>query len=116
MTYANRSMRRWRVTRMPSEDPINEDANKWMREVGIEQGAGALVGKQPKPPKRRMAAAIQRLALRLGKDPDEIAAKLPEDTIRRLQYPVVERVAPDGKKREFEHDLGISDRTRSTYR
>ena len=100
---------------MPSEDPIYEETRAWMREVGITTGAAVSVGKQPKPPKRRMAAAIQRLALRLGKDPDEIAAKLSDDTIRRLQYPVLEHVSEDGK-REFEHDLGISDRTRSTYR
>jgi hypothetical protein len=86
-----------------------------MREIDIETGAAAATPKA-KPPTRKMAAAIQRLALRLGKDPDEIAAKIPEDTIRRLRYPVIERELEDGT-REFEHDLGIEhDRARSTRR
>lgn len=97
---------------MPSKDPINEKANEWMRREGIEQGAAANV---PRPRKavRRMAGQVLRLAMRLGQDPDTIAEKIPDDTMRRLQFPVKESVTPDGK-RVFEHDLGIGDRARST--
>jgi hypothetical protein len=98
---------------LPSEDPIQPEANLWFREAGISQGAAAGVPKTRKPEKRKMSAALQRLALRLGKDPDEMAARIPEDTLRRLKYPVIERKTPDGK-REYEHDLGIDSRARST--
>ena len=92
---------------MAGEDKINEKANSWMKGENLEvaEGLVAAVPKQVKP-ERRMAAQILRLARRLGKSPDEIAENLPDDTIRRLKYPVLEQRGRDGT-RSFEHDLGI---------
>jgi hypothetical protein len=64
---------------------------------------------------RQMSGQVQRLAARLGKDPDEIASKIPPDTLRRTKYPVLEQMTPDGK-RVFEHDMGIVSGVRSLTR
>ena len=99
---------------MPSKDPINEKANEWMSREGIiTQGAAASAPRTRKAT-RKMAAAVQRLAVRLGMDPDEVAARIPDDTLRRLGFPVIERRLPDGT-REFEHDLGIKDAARNRF-
>jgi hypothetical protein len=55
-----------------------------------------------------MAAALQRLARRLGRTPEELARTIPADTMRRLKYPVLEFDEGEGKIR-YEHDLGIRD-------
>jgi hypothetical protein len=51
-------------------------------------------------------------------EPEEIAAPeepvkrdIPEDTLRRLAYPVIETVTPDGFH-HFKHDPGIRDDAR----
>jgi hypothetical protein len=77
-----------------------------------------LPGTAPKPSARaarQMSGQVQRLAARLGKDPDEIASKIPPDTLRRTKYPVLEQMTPDGK-RVFEHDMGIVSGVRSLTR
>lgn len=81
-----------------------------MRDMGITHGASAGVPRKKKDPPRRIAGILLRI---FGPRADEVAAKLSDDTIRRLKYPVLESMTPDGK-REFEHDLGISNRARST--
>jgi hypothetical protein len=93
---------------MPSKDPIKAETNVWMGEQapGIVQQGLAIASPKPKKKDRPMAAQILRLAKRLGRDPDELAAELPEDTIRRLKYPVLEHVEKDGS-RAFDHDIGI---------
>jgi hypothetical protein len=58
--------------------------------------------------RRDMSAQVQRLARRLGKTPEEIAAKIPAETLRRTKYPVIETVNPDGT-RSFKHDWGIEE-------
>ena len=92
---------------MPSKDPINEQANAWMGGENLEVGKG-LEAATPKPAKkeRTMAAQLLRLARRLGVDPDELATKIPADTIRRLKYPTLEQRDREGA-RSFEHDIGI---------
>lgn len=63
---------------------------------------------------RAMNAQILRLARRTGTDPDELAAKIPPDTMRRLGYPVLEGVDEDGR-RTFKHDpLIVEGRSAST--
>lgn len=59
-----------------------------------------------------MSAQVQRLARRLGKEPEEIAAKISPDTLRRTKYPVIETVNKDGT-RSFRHDWGIEEAPRS---
>ena len=52
------------------------------------------------------AAHVQALAARLGVDAEELAEKIPEDTLRRLKYPMLQQ--PDGEGRtKFKHDIGI---------
>lgn len=93
---------------MPSKDPINPKANEWMAAEGIvTQGPVSSRPKQQKKT-RQQAGQVLRLARRLGKNPEDLAKSLPEDTIRRLKYPVLESRTPDGK-REFKHDLGITE-------
>lgn len=45
---------------------------------------------------RRMSASVLRLAKRLGRSPDEIAQEIPDDTLRRTKYAVVEDPQKDG--------------------
>lgn len=94
---------------MPGKDKINPKANEWMEREGI---ATKPIASKGKSPERNQAAQVQRLARRQGKNPEELAAELPKDTLRRLKYPVLEHRTPDGK-RVFKHDLGISDGPRS---
>lgn len=55
-----------------------------------------------------MSGQVQRLARRLGLDPDTLATKIDPDTIRRTKYPVVEKLDSQGR-REFSHDPGIEE-------
>jgi hypothetical protein len=43
-----------------------------------------------------MSGQLQRLARRLGKSPDDLAAKIDADVIRRTKYPVIVEENPDG--------------------
>jgi len=56
-----------------------------------------------------MAAPLVRLARRLDRSPEELARRIPKDTIRRLKYPVLEYPGDVPGSTRFEHDLGISD-------
>lgn len=81
----------------PSQDPINPEWNRWLREES---------GKPPATKGHAQAATVQSLAARLGVDPEALAERIPADTLRRLKYPMLERIEPDGT-RSYEHDLGI---------
>jgi len=79
---------------VPSEDPVNEQANLWMEHLEKVE--------QAKP----QAARVQVLAAALKLDPEELASRIPADTLRRLKYPLVEMPQPDGTT-AFRHDEGI---------
>lgn len=81
----------------PSEDPVNPEWNRWLREES---------GKPPATKPHANAAQIQSLAARLGVDPEALAERIPADTLRRVKYPMLERIEPDGT-RSYEHDLGV---------
>lgn len=92
---------------MPSKDTFHKKHpkfNDWMTREGV----GNLGARPKKRPERRreMSSEIQRLAKRLGKDPDKLASGVPADTVRRTKYPVIEQKTEDGK-RIFKHDYGI---------
>lgn len=101
---------------MPSKDTYhreNPGANEWMAREGLIdpekqlESAPAASGRAGSRTERRaMSAQVQRLARRLGSDPDELAQKLSPDTLRRTKYPVLEIVNEDGT-RTFKHDPGI---------
>lgn len=93
-----------------SADPINEKANSWMDEENLRPHRE--VAHRPRGSRRQMSAQIIRLADRLGVDPDELAARIPEDTIRRTKYPVIEQVDDHGR-RSFRHDQQAHEGRRS---
>jgi hypothetical protein len=108
---------------MPSKDldPATRPENDWMRREGLLPGApgrqsgtsGAARGTGgSRTAQREMSAQVQRLARRLGADADELAAKIPPDTLRRTKYGVLETVNADGT-RTFKHDAGIEDGPRN---
>lgn len=80
---------------MPSKDPIREDANLWLRHQQAE-----------KVRKRTMPARLQILAHATHQDPQKLAERIPEDTLRRLKYPMIEQREDDGTS-SFIHDKGI---------
>lgn len=56
--------------------------------------------------KAAQAAHLQALAVRLGVDAEVLAEKIPEDTLNRLKYPMLEQEQEDGT-RQYVHDVGI---------
>lgn len=98
---------------MPSKDRIDPKLNLWLDKGKPKEttpAAPGVIGSRTK--RRAMSAQVQRLAKRLGTDPDELAKKLPADTLRRSKYPVIEIINEDGT-RTYKHDLGIFDGPRS---
>lgn len=61
-------------------------------------GLAAIPADSPTEPKgrRRMSGFVLRLAARLGADPDELASRYSDDTLRRTKYPCIEEEQPDG--------------------
>lgn len=87
---------------MPSEDRVDPKANAWMedRSDGSRRTAPTSPASAPASGSARatarQAGIIQRLALATGRDPNELADSIPEDTLRRLKFPVTTQVAQDG--------------------
>ena len=102
---------------MPSEDKFhaeNPRTNRWLEESaassqkpstrpGSSPGSQSARGASP----TKQAARIQALAATLGMDAEQLAARIPEDTLRRLKYPVLEQTDPETGLSKFEHDRGI---------
>lgn len=84
---------------MPSEDTYHRQNPQ----VNTGLISHRVTGKKPA---RQMNQSVLRLADRLGVDADELAKRIPEDTLRRTKYPVIEHVNEDGT-RSFDHDAGI---------
>jgi len=80
---------------MGSEDPISESANLWMRHTKAEE-----VRDRPMP------AYVQALAAARKQDPEQLAGRIPADTLRRLKFPMVVHEESDGTT-SFTHDKGI---------
>lgn len=104
---------------MPSKDPINARANEWMKSSDLGR-PDATISAEPgqtgsRTERREMSGQVQRLARRLGADPDEIARRIPADTLRRTKYPVIETVNEDGT-RAFKHDPMIEEGRRALVR
>ncbi len=116
---------------MGSEDTYHKDhpeTNAWMKPgiVSVHSGAASTLTVQERlsetSPAGRplgiartvMSGLVQRLAIRLGKSPDELAALIPDDTIRRTKFPVTEILTADGGI-EFQHPSGIIEGARSTH-
>lgn len=96
---------------MPSKDTYHEKHP----EANASLEKGDVVSSDPVRPRattRSMSGTVQRLARRLERDPDELAKKIPADTVRRTKFPVTEQVNEDGT-RTFKHPPGIIDGPRA---
>ena len=71
---------------MPSKDTFHSrrpEVNAWRRHQETEKA-------------KRRGAVVAELARRLGKTPEEVVETIPDDTLRRLMYPVHEIEHEDG--------------------
>jgi hypothetical protein len=93
---------------MPSKDPINLEANAWMESSDLERlrETASPGSTRATSPTVKSAAHVQALAARLGRSEADLVAKIPEDTLRRLKYPVQSHTNPDGSV-TYERDRGI---------
>lgn len=94
---------------MSSEYSPPEGANKWMVTEGLASSGPEKPRETASAPEKRTvtSAVVQGLARRLGKDPESLAKKLPQDTVRRTKYPSLISRDADGRL-IFKHDPGVS--------
>lgn len=107
---------------MPSQDTYHKDhpeANRPLarqlsdeeaRRLGIERPAQSAAEWRTARPVR--SARVQALAASLAVDAEALAARIPEDTHRRLKYSVFETEEPDGTV-SFKHDPQIVEGVKS---
>ncbi len=88
------------------------DNSQYPAKKELERRQSSAKAKRPATERRVMSAPVQRLAERLGVDPD--ALKLDPDTVRRTQYPVKEIENEDGTV-TYEEDLGITEGPRALH-
>ena len=93
---------------MPSKDKVDPKANRWLRSDQGRRSATTSVDPGRTASRTALSAPLLRLAKRLGRRPEELAESIPADTLRRLKYPVIETVEPDGT-RSYSHDRQISE-------
>lgn len=101
---------------MPSEDKFHEEkpeTNRWLEESGLSASmsptspASSRASTSAKGSSAtKQAAQVQRLAKAQGLDAEELAKKIPEDTLRRLKFPVLEQKDANGLS-TFKHDIGV---------
>lgn len=103
---------------MPSEDRVNPQSNAWMDDdtssgptARTKRASSPGSGKEPVV--ARQSGVVQRLALSTGKDPNELAAAIPADTLRRLKFPVITQRNEDGTVTFKEHNVVIGDGRKS---
>lgn len=93
---------------MPSKDPINPEANRWLYrddQGRLHETSAADPGATAS--RTAQAAHVQALAARLHVPAEQLAERIPDDTLRRLKYPVIEQTDPDTGLPVFEHDIGV---------
>ncbi len=102
---------------MPSEYPSKQEMKDRGSESTAPERPSATDSQAHLPALRRtvLSAQVQKLAMALGKDAEELAQKIDPDTIRRTKYPVIEGRNAHGL-RTFTHDLGITEGRRGTSR
>ena len=87
---------------MPSQDDFKERRDENLALTAPEKPRETA----KRGPEREMNGQVLRLARRMGIDPDDLASRLPLDTLRRLKWPALETVNENGT-RTFKHDPGI---------
>lgn len=99
---------------MPSKDRVNPTANAWLETVpgrSSVQERPSGIASATSGPKPRSASLI-RLAERLGTTEAFLLERYPEDTLRRMKYPVLEDPQDDGSIR-YLHPKGTIEGPRS---
>lgn len=97
---------------MPSKDQMNESAWAWLSDRAKQRVTRLRERTPGGMPIAKSAAYVQDLARRAKVDAEALAARIPQDTLRRLKYPMLQHVDEDGL-RHFTHDLGIEEGRRS---
>ena len=95
-----------RSTATPSTDTVNLEANQWLPPSVLERLSATVNPGSTRATSRaaKSAGRVQSLAQRLGRSEAEVASKIPEDTLRRLKYPVLAHTNPDGSV-TYTHDV-----------
>lgn len=100
---------------MPSEDKYHEEnpqTNEWLASdpslptFSTPPVSSRDIENARAASRTSQAARVQQLAAKLGLDAEALAKRIPEDTLRRLKYPVVEQEDGEGRS-VFKHDRGI---------
>lgn len=91
---------------MPSKDQTPPGVNDWMEpsvlaRLSETENPGSTPGTSRIA---KSAATVQQLAARLGRSEADMAAQIPEDTLRRLKYPVIPVRQADGSTR-YDRDI-----------
>lgn len=101
---------------MPSEDTFHAEhpeTNAWaesdplLPNFSTPPGSSRDSASANAASRTKQAAHVQALAAKLGLDAEELAKKIPEDTLRRLKYPVILEEDPETGITKFKHDIGI---------
>lgn len=91
---------------MPSKDQMNDKAWSWLSDRAKRRETALRARKGATRSIAKNAAHVQDLARRVGVDAEVLAARIPAETLRRLKFPMLVQIQPDGT-RKFEHDRGI---------
>jgi hypothetical protein len=97
-----------------SEYPSRSEQAKRSRSESERLRAISRAGRGVTGSKIAPSAVLMRLADRLGRNPEELAASIDEDTLRRTKFPVDEIDHEDGTI-TFKHPLGIIEGRRATF-
>lgn len=102
---------------MPSEYPSKQEMkSRAPGSTGPARPSGTSgAGRTRAGSRTAMSGIVQRLAVKLGKDPSELAKQIDPDVIRRTKFPVIEERLEDGTIR-FKHDPGIIEGPRASVR
>lgn len=96
---------------MPSKDTFKGRRDEHL--TGSEKPRETTPVARPKG--RSVSSVLLRLARRMDADPDAMAERIPEDTLRRLKYPLLETINEDGT-RSFKHDPLIAEARKAEVR
>lgn len=88
------------------QDQMNEKAWLWLSDRAKQRVTALRGPRQGVSLTARSAAFVMDLARRAGVDPEALAKRIPEDTLRRLKYQYFTTENEDGT-RSYEHDIGI---------
>ncbi len=91
-----------------ANDALREDLPPQLRRSFdlARRSAISSAGRPPATSRTVLSAHVQRMAREAGENAEDLASRIPDDTIRRTKYPVHE-IALDGGSIEFRHPDGV---------